>query len=91
MIELISKLDCSVYYGTEIYPLDDLAIAIVKLNSSDAQIIMRSDANLYSNVQRTISPSFYRDYLWKSGPNTPSRAQIMQTYNQLFRTAQMLR
>jgi hypothetical protein len=64
------------------YPFDDLAEKIVVGN--DFQIIVRKDAVKYKRVLDLIDPEFYRDYLWKSGPNKPGRGQIQAIFNQLF-------
>ena len=91
-LKLIENFDCSVRYTYDPrYPFDDLAVAIVTLRNDNAQIIIRSDAALYSKVQQSILSDFYHDYLWKSGPNRPQREQIMRIYNQLFITARQMR
>lgn len=68
-----------------IYPLDDLAVAIYAF--ADVQVIVRTDAARYSKTILRIDPEFYRDYLWKSGPNKPERVQIQRIFNQLFKMA----
>lgn len=66
-----------------IYSLDDLAVAIYTF--ADVQVVVRSDvARYYRTIQR-IDPEFYRDFLWKSGPNKPERNQIQRIFNQLFK------
>lgn len=53
----------------------------------EIQVLLRHDVELYKKVIRSISPEFYRDYLWKSGPNYCAREQIQSIFNQLFETA----
>ena len=64
------------------YPFDDLAVAIY--TGADVQVIVRSDPAHYAKTILRISPEFYRDFLWKSGPNKPERSQIQRIFNQLF-------
>lgn len=66
-----------------VYPLDDLAVAIYAF--ADVQVIVRTDTARYSKTILRIDPEFYRDYLWKSGPNKPERTQIQRIFNQLFK------
>lgn len=65
------------------YPFDDDCMAI--LNGSNCQLIMRNDAVMYSDVIHSISGEFYRDYIWKSGENKPSKQQIHSIFNAMFK------
>lgn len=65
------------------YPFDDDCMAI--LNGSNCQLIMRNDAVMYSDVIHSISGEFYRDYIWKSGENKPSKQQIHNIFNAMFK------
>lgn len=67
------------------YSFDDLVSYV--FIGSNFQVILRSDCYTYSRVIRNFDPEFYRDYLWKSGPNKPSREQIQRIMNQMFRIA----
>ena len=69
------------------YPYDDLAIDIYQSLDKKCQVIVRSNVDKYSKVMANINPEFYRDYLWKSGPNKPDRYQIQRIFNQLFQVA----
>lgn len=71
----------------ELYPYDDLALRIYQTLTKEVQVIVRSDAELYDRVLLSIDPLFYRDFLWKSGPNKPERDQIQRIMNQLFTVA----
>ena len=66
-----------------VYPFDALADSIFL--GIDFQIIVRTDPEKYGRVIESLDPEFYRDYLWKSGPNCPQRKQIQDIFNQLFR------
>lgn len=55
----------------------------------EIQVLLRYDVELYTKVIKSIEPEFYRDYLWKSGPNYCSRDQIQAIFNQLFETASL--
>lgn len=76
------------------YPMDDLAEAIYEYvyppTGRTYQLVVRSDAKLYKKVINTITPEFYKTYLWKSSktkePYVDSRL-IMAIFNQLFRTS----
>jgi hypothetical protein len=81
-------LDDLGFYFTQnvpVYPLDDLAVAIYCKDK--IQVIVRSDTAKYANTILNIQPEFYRDFLWKSGPNKPERMQIQRIFNQLFKMA----
>ena len=69
------------------YGKDDLFVTMFLSPDSKCQVLVRSRAALYREVMESISPTFYRDFLWKSGPNTPPQEQIRAIMNQLFRTA----
>ena len=69
--------------GTSQYPLDDLTIAIYQF--ADVQVVVRSDTAHYAKTILRIDPEFYRDFLWKSGPNAPKRPEIQRIFNQLFK------
>jgi hypothetical protein len=71
--------------STEYEYYDDETVAIMIMD--DVQIVLRKDAEFYSNVFENINPQFFHDYLWKSGPNSPSPDQIRNIFNQLFQTA----
>ena len=87
--KILERFNCRVTWGTNAaYPLDGLAVGVVELHDEPVQIILRSNAALYTRVQSSISVDFYRNYLWKRGPNKPQRAQIQDIYNQLFKIAE---
>lgn len=65
------------------YGFDDLATQIFM--GQDFQVIVRKDAVKYKQVMHRLDPEFYRDYLWKSGPNSCSRDQIQRIFNQMFK------
>ena len=69
------------------YPYDDLALRMYQTITGEVQVVVRSDAELYDRVLQSIDPLFYRDFLWKSGPNKPEREQIQRIMNQLFAVA----
>ena len=69
------------------YPYDDLALRIYQTTTREVQVIVRSDPELYDKVLLSIGALFYRDFLWKSGPNKPERDQIQRIMNQLFTVA----
>lgn len=52
----------------------------------DCQVVLRHDAAKYKTMFESLSGEFYRDYLWKSGPNKPSKDQIQAIINQLLTT-----
>lgn len=52
----------------------------------DCQVVLRHDAAKYNSMFESLSGEFYRDYLWKSGPNKPSKDQIKAIINQLLMT-----
>lgn len=65
------------------YPFDDDCMAI--LNGSNCQLIMRNDAVMYSDVIHSMTGEFYRDYIWKSGENKPSKQQIRSIFNAMYK------
>jgi hypothetical protein len=83
--DVLDELGFKLTVGSNLYPYDDLACNIFV--APGCQVITRSDVDLYTKTIESINPVFYRDYLWKSGPNKPGRDQIQATFNQLFRTA----
>lgn len=87
--KILQELNCVVSWntGNTVYPMDDLAVGIASLHGQNVDIILRSDAALYTRVQENITPEFYIEYLWKRGPRKPAREDIRMVYNQLFRTA----
>lgn len=70
------------YHGDEL-----LSCIMINTRFPYTQVLLRTDAKLYTKVIKSISPEFYRDYLWKSGPNYCIRENIQNIFNQLFRTA----
>lgn len=68
------------------YAMDDDVCAIFSGIRSNVQVILRFEAEMYHGVLISIDPEFYRDYLWKSGPNQPKREQIQAIFNQLYKT-----
>ena len=65
------------------YPFDDDCMVI--LNGSNCQLIMRNDAVMYSDVIHSMTGEFYRDYIWKSGENKPSKQQIRSIFNAMYK------
>ena len=89
--ELVQLLEQHGFYNVKAhsqYPFDDLAISILIHPSYQCQVILRKDAEKYKRVIERIKPEFYRDYLWKSGPNAIQKEQIMAIFNQLFAMAE---
>lgn len=68
------------------YKGDDLLDFIFEHEDYNIQVLLRKDIKSYIQVQTSIIPEFYRDYLWKSGPNAPQRDQIQAIYNSMFYT-----
>lgn len=70
---------------------DDPDTEVVSIVSKgNTQIILRRDAVFYRLVFEYIPVKYYIDYLWKSGPNKPSRKQITETFNALFAVARAI-
>ena len=72
-------------YATPPY-CDDDCNAIYLFPIDGCQVVLRKNAYAYNKMFDTIDGEFYRDYLWKSGPNKPQREQIKAIINQLLRT-----
>lgn len=77
----------SKFNTNSIYVGDDL-LSNIMVNDKfpSIQVLLRTDAKLYTKVVESLAPEFYRDYLWKSGPNYCARGQIQSIFNQLFKT-----
>jgi hypothetical protein len=69
----------------ELYPYDILTTNI--LYTAGVQIVVRSDCDIYTKVLEQIPGDFYRDFLWKSGPNKPSKEQIQRILDMMFTIA----
>lgn len=78
----VGKVEKSIAENSPLYPYDNLTDSIYL--GSDFQLVVRTDADKYSKVMSRLDPNFYRDFIWKSGPNKPSRDSIMRIMNQLF-------
>lgn len=50
------------------------------------QIILREDNDTWAKMLDNIDPTFYYNYLWKSGPNKPTCTTIRDIFNQLYRS-----
>ena len=48
------------------------------------QVVLRKDCIGWMKMINSITPEFYRDYVWKSGPNFPKRQAIKDILNQLY-------
>lgn len=48
------------------------------------QVALKSDTELYRNVLNDITGEYYRDHLWKSGPNKPTSDRIRKILEDLF-------
>lgn len=49
------------------------------------QVTLKSDAELYRSALLGIDGVYYRDHLWKSGPNKPTIFEIQNILEDLFR------
>lgn len=57
-------------------------------DGTSVEVTLRKDPARYGFVLRSlISPTYYRDYLWKSGPNKPCREMIRAQMNHLYHAA----
>ena len=57
-------------------------------DGTSVEVTLRKDPARYSFVLRNlISPTYYRDYLWKSGPNKPCREMIRAQMDHLYYAA----
>ena len=71
--------------STELYDLmDNDTAAILASEDRKIQVVLRFNPALYNKMHNSISPEFYRDYLWKSGVSNPERKQIRAIINQLL-------
>ena len=71
--------------STDLYDLmDNDAAAILASDDRKIQVVLRFNPALYNKMHTSISPEFYRDYLWKSGASMPERKQIRAIINQLL-------
>lgn len=71
--------------GGDLYELmDNDAAAILVSDDIKVQVVLRFNPALYNKMHTSISPEFYRDYLWKSGNSRPERKQIRAIINQLL-------
>ena len=67
---------------------DDSARMVMSLytemDNGVIQVVLRRDVDAFMSMIYSVSPHFYRDVLWKSGPNGPMRETIRDTINQLL-------
>lgn len=69
--------------------LDDNAELVMYYSNGpfeNIQVVLRKDAEVYHRMFENISPEFYRDNIWKSGPNHLTQHQIRETINTLLKT-----
>lgn len=50
------------------------------------QVVLRTNVDEYLSILNSITPEYFNEFLWKSGPNHPTPAQIKATINQLMAT-----
>lgn len=67
------------------YYLDSECVSI--LVKDNVQVVLRNNAQFYSQVFENIDLEFYHDHLWKSSPSRPDRSKIGPIFNMLFNIA----
>jgi len=87
-------LATGVYIKTYTKPFDMNNLTIEEMNSDPvANVVLRSDHNLFCQVWNSIDAKFYYEFLWKRGPSYfdedlgLTKSIIRDILNQLFRTA----
>jgi hypothetical protein len=59
------------------------------LTFGEMQVVLRSDCEGWMKMIHSILPEFYRDYLWKSGPNSPKKETIQAMLNHFYLTSEV--
>lgn len=89
--KLLNDLGFEQTYSNQsnMYDGDDWLLGIYKHEEYNIEVLIRINVEDYKKIMENIPFEFYRDYLWKSGPNYPIRDQIQAIFNQMFRIYQL--
>lgn len=71
-------------YQDELYRDNSAECVYVHPEAQNIQVVTRKSVHVYKQVMDFIHIGYYRDFLWKSGPNKPKRAVIRERINTLL-------